>query len=274
MNLRNSPETDPDPAVGTALATFSNLQKLDVYGVFRVVLAYLEGAARAGPPVKELGLKFHDNQMDLQRFSSVLSAFQESLEQLDIWSFAWELLSEEFDLEAVTLPKLKELSFEGHGQVLIPFLQRIQAPLTRLSATFLDTVNRPAFYRTLDRFGETLVGLKMYGCLYRNDIPLEMNEEDYHDIRINLPNLRVLCLYDVTGSLQPIFQLKSLTSFHVSFNRVEMEWSTRAFELVGRVIEESPSVWEMMPLLQQFSVKGNAPDGEEGWKTVEHIRGE
>jgi len=269
-----------DPAAIATLATFSNLQELEVGGTHAALpylLDYLEAAAMAGAPLKVLRFSCANGLIDVQRFICLVGNFKEFLEHLSFAANGGRFLSNEFVMNVVTFPKLKQLSSEALEEVLMPLLQRIQSPLNKLNMKMVtENLNKEVFGLTLGRFKETLKELELQIRFhwYRYDPPrvvMQINDEVYIRITANLPQLRVLKLIDVDGSLESIFQFSTLKRFHAKL--VGVEYSTQAFELVERLVQESPSIWQIMSTLQEISVEGYIMiDGNKEQKTVTHVR--
>jgi len=141
----------------------------------------------------------------VERFVSLVGKFKESLEHFSFAANGGRFLGDEFNFDVVIFPKLEQLNLEALEQVLMPLLWRLESPLNKLNMKVIaENLNIQAFGLTLGRFKETLKELELPIRFhwYRYDPPrvvMQMNDQVYPRIRINLPQLRVLMLIDVEG---------------------------------------------------------------------------
>jgi len=277
LSLTSLYEAQPSEEVVLALRSFTSLKRLNIVGGLVELFQYLGSVATSRPPLERIELLLHedvDNELDGAVFREVLqmlNSFGDSLKTLGLDVMGKKIpdgFNQGFPLPGVRLSKLQHIDLCSCQRVLEMVLL-IEAPLKTLRMDLPNPLNENHFayghldWRALGHFGSTLQELDVSG------VGRGMNEHDFYELTINLPNLRVIKFQDIhIETLEHLFRLSSLKrleSFHVEFEwRVPLEDSTRGFELVDRKIDGKPSIWEEMPFLQEFSLKGEIRDEDDG----------
>jgi len=226
--------------------------------------------SRPRPPLENLSLSIpedDDVELDGPVFSTVLqtlNSFSDSLKTLSLDLMGKKLASgfpQRFLLPGVRLKKLEHMILWQCEKVRSMILL-MDAPIKRLRMGYPNPYPGGCFdWRALGHYGSTLEELDVCG------VGRGMEEYDYYELSINLPNLRIIKLEDIKlQTLEHLFNLsslKKLNSFYADFGYNSLEESARGFALVEQKLNENPTVWELFPSLQEFSVVGETRDEDD-----------